>query len=110
MCGILVSISFNSSSAQDLIPYISSRGPDSLQTHHVRLPNLELSFTSSVLHLRGETVTVQPLVSEKGDVLCWNGEICQGLDIPDNENDGVKLLQALAGEESVWKVMEILEG
>ena len=120
MCGILASIAYRGDSSfnEDLIPWISARGPDSLQTYTVQIsiPGnnsqtfLELTFTSSVLHLRGQDVTVQPLVSESGDVLCWNGEIWQGLNIEDNENDGLKLLAALTSEKSVWKVMETVEG
>lgn len=119
MCGILFSIAFRDSPSavhNDLIPYISSRGPDSLQTHSIQISvgdsqqSLELTFTSSVLHLRGQKVTVQPLVSETGDVLCWNGEVWQGLNLQDDENDGVKLLEALTGNGDVWKVMEGIEG
>lgn len=118
MCGILFSIRLidNPSTAHDdLIQWISARGPDSLRTYKVQSsePNsqqsLELTFTSSVLHLRGREVTVQPLVSNTGDVLCWNGEVWQGLDVHDDENDGLKLLEALA-QGFVWKVMEKIEG
>jgi asparagine synthetase B (glutamine-hydrolysing) len=118
MCGILFSIVFNdpkSTVHNDLIPYISSRGPDSLQTYRVQIPVaasqrcLKLTFTSSVLHLRGQKVTVQPLISEIKDVLCWNGEVWQGLDVNDDENDGLKLLEALNGK-LVWRVMEKIEG
>lgn len=120
MCGILVSVAYgeDSTSGKDLVPWINARGPDSLRTHKVRIGILEgnthhfleLSFTSSVLHLRGKDVTVQPLVSESGDILCWNGEIWNGLEMEDNENDGLKLLEALTLEKQVWKVMEKVEG
>jgi asparagine synthetase B (glutamine-hydrolysing) len=118
MCGILFSIRLidNSSTIHDdLTQWISARGPDSLRTYKVQLSgqtshqSLELTFTSSVLHLRGREVTVQPLVSDTGDVLCWNGEVWQGLDVHDDENDGLKLVEALA-QGSVWKVMEKIEG
>jgi len=69
-----------------------------------------LTFTSSVLHLRGQEVTVQPLVSKGGDVLCWNGEVWQGLEVHDDENDGLKLLDKLTTGTAVWKVMEGIEG
>src|SRR5215471_143451 len=119
MCGILFSAVFRDfpSAAHDgLVPYISARGPDSLQTYRIQIPfsdseqSLELTFTSSVLHLRGQKVTVQPLLSEKIDVLCWNGEVWQGLDVHDDENDGLKVLEALSAEKAVWKVMEAIEG
>ena len=118
MCGILVSVTPRDASAShnDLVDWISARGPDSLQTHRIQLPgsdsqpSLELAFTSSVLHLRGHEVTVQPLISEAGDVLCWNGEVWDGLEIGEDENDGVKLLAALTAGKPVWKVMEGIEG
>lgn len=117
MCGILFSVAFRKESFEnDLIERISFRGPDSLGTHRIHLSDdnskraLELTFTSSVLHLRGQQVTKQPLVSGSGDVLCWNGEIWQGLDVQDDENDGVALLEALIAEERVWDVMGKLEG
>jgi asparagine synthetase B (glutamine-hydrolysing) len=119
MCGILVSVAFRDSPSaayDDLIPYISARGPDSLQTHRIQIPvghveqSIELTFTSSVLHLRGQKLTIQPLVSEKMNVLCWNGELWHGLKVHDDENDGLKLLEALSTEKAVWKVMEGIEG
>jgi len=123
MCGIIVSIASGSSPESILSPltlYISSRGPDSIQTHTVHLPplnstsqttNLTVTFTSSVLHLRGPAITVQPLISQSGNILCWNGEIWKGIPIQDCENDGLKLLQELErGNDKVWKVMERIEG
>lgn len=121
MCGIIVSIAFSrpcTSIREELIPWIAARGPDSLRTHTVQLPgkvdsqhSLVLTFTSSVLHLRGKEVTVQPLISEAGDILCWNGEIWKGLEVKDDENDGLKLLAALSnGSKEVWKVMSGIEG
>lgn len=61
---------------------ITSTGPDSLrtETRNVQLDGhtqLHLSFTSSVLALRGDHVAAQPLVDEgSGNVLCWNGQVC----------------------------------
>src|SRR5579862_9453956 len=119
MCGIIVSITFDESSTtihDELIPWIAARGPDSLKTHRVHLSGetnshtLELTFTSSVLHLRGKEVTVQPLTSKVGDVLCWNGEIWTGLEVKDDENDGLKLLEALSTADKVWEVMGRIEG
>jgi asparagine synthetase B (glutamine-hydrolysing) len=118
MCGILVSVAPRDTSAShdDLVEWIAARGPDSLQTHRIQLPatdsqpSLELTFTSSVLHLRGNEVTVQPLISEVGDILCWNGEVWAGLKIGEDENDGVKLLAGLTAGKPVWKVMERIEG
>ena len=121
MCGIIVSIVFNGQRRttvdhEEFIPWIATRGPDSLKTHTVQFSTpdtqntLTLTFTSSVLHLRGKEVTVQPLISSAGDILCWNGEIWKGLEIKDDENDGAKLLEALSSTNKVWEVMERIEG
>jgi hypothetical protein len=34
-----------------------------------------VSFTASVLHLRGDRIIKQPHENVLGDVLCWNGEV-----------------------------------
>jgi asparagine synthetase B (glutamine-hydrolysing) len=118
MCGIIVSIALSGepTSHDEFIPWIGARGPDSLKTHTVHVSSLDsqnrltLSFTSSVLHLRGKKVTVQPLISEDDDVLCWNGEIWKGLKVLDDENDGAKLLEALSSTDKIWDVMGRIEG
>ncbi|KAH0556722.1 hypothetical protein GP486_005491, partial [Trichoglossum hirsutum] len=90
MCGIYFSISretFVPASA-DLLELLSSRGPDSINERQVRVTRLGstgdlqqgdeiayLSFTSSVLSVRGDHITEQPLVDEAtGSLLCWNGD------------------------------------
>lgn len=40
-----------------------------------------MRFHASVLHMRGDVVTSQPFVSKDGDVLLWNGEIFDGLEV-----------------------------
>jgi asparagine synthetase B (glutamine-hydrolysing) len=119
MCGIFVSVGFRGSSnavPDEYVDWISARGPDSLQSHTAQIlagdseHALELTFTSSVLHLRGKQVTVQPLLSQCGDILCWNGEIWKGLDVKDHENDGLKLLEALTSGATVWDVIGNIEG
>jgi asparagine synthetase B (glutamine-hydrolysing) len=55
-------------------------------------------------------VTAQPLISPSGDILCWNGEIWQGLSVEDDENDGLKLLEELTSGIQVWQVMGQIEG
>ncbi|EED24306.1 asparagine synthase related protein [Talaromyces stipitatus ATCC 10500] len=65
--------------------WLRNRGPDNYHTHLVKLesPGLStsapetiyLTFISSVLALRGDHVTSQPLVdTDSNSVLCWNGE------------------------------------
>lgn len=119
MCGILVSVAIKGASGSahnGLAPWIAARGRDSLQTRQIEIPfpdsqlSLVLTFTSSVLHLRGHEVTVQPLESQNSDVLCWNGEIWQGLTVQDDENDGLKLLVELTSGKQVSQVMGNIEG
>ncbi|CBQ73902.1 conserved hypothetical protein [Sporisorium reilianum SRZ2] len=94
MCGIGVLIAPTSAQQDDhddapaslhscwpsVLENIARRGPDCLNTiqHHFDAPTepWTLSLTSSVLSLRGEGVTAQPLTSSDGRlVLAWNGQI-----------------------------------
>lgn len=63
-----------------------SPGPDASNTLSLKVSTdegtkLELRFFGSVLHMRGDKVTPQPLVSIAGDVLLWNGEIFDGVEV-----------------------------
>ena len=42
--------------------------------------SLRLRFFASVLHLRGTHIQIQPF-REGHDILCWNGEIFDGLEV-----------------------------
>ncbi|EEA20508.1 hypothetical protein TMatcc_000489 [Talaromyces marneffei ATCC 18224] len=90
MCGIFFSLS----ASEHVLPqvktttWLRNRGPDNYYTHLVKLESprgaevstttpetIYLTFISSVLALRGDHVTSQPLVDTKSNsVLCWNGE------------------------------------
>lgn len=48
-------------------------GPDAQNTKEVQLERVKAQFFSSVLHLRGDQIAVQPYERE-GNILCWNGE------------------------------------
>ena len=91
MCGIFVSISRDADEPIDesLVALLAQRGPDSLERHTTSIKvdpqtvttwepkpqNVYLTFVSTVLSLRGDTVTRQPLRDESsGSILCWNGE------------------------------------
>lgn len=41
----------------------------------------EIRFHASILHMRGAELTKQPFMSGNGDVLLWNGEIFDGLEV-----------------------------
>ena len=55
-------------------------GPDSQQTQTITYNNIVLQFYSTVLHLRGRNNVPQP-VCENNNILCWNGEIFDGLSV-----------------------------
>ncbi|KAG8924498.1 hypothetical protein FRC01_011421 [Tulasnella sp. 417] len=92
----------------------TTRGPDHQQIVKIDLlcggTTLKASAYSSVLHLRGEGVTPQPHQTQDGDILCWNGEIFEGLDILPNENDGKKLFEALTRTKQPVDVLAQIEG
>jgi asparagine synthetase B (glutamine-hydrolysing) len=56
----------------ELEKVLRRRGPDSLQSTVVH-PNV--TMVGAVLHLRGTTITPQPVLDESGNWLLWNGEI-----------------------------------
>ncbi|TVU49588.1 hypothetical protein EJB05_00903, partial [Eragrostis curvula] len=55
----------------------------------------ELLFVGATLHLRGTEPVVQPLMSNSGNVLVYNGEIYGGIHIADDENDTQSLFSSL---------------
>lgn len=81
MCGIFFSLS----TLEHVLPkdktvsWLRNRGPDNYAVHRETTTTTSkqycLTFVSTVLALRGETITPQPLVdAESRSVLCWNGE------------------------------------
>lgn len=98
MCGIyaVVSLSPVPASATDLQHRLRNRGPDHQGTAHAQLQGLFLSFTATVLSLRGDHVTAQPLVDQtSGSVLCWNGEAWKIRGLPVAGNDGEAVMSML---------------
>ncbi|KAI4528671.1 hypothetical protein K525DRAFT_286297 [Schizophyllum commune Loenen D] len=90
----------------------AARGPDAQRTRKVRAEHIDLTFYSSELRLRGDAPVVQPHEGE-GNILCWNGEIFNGLNMSATENDGVKLSEALGSltsAEEVAALFSTLEG
>lgn len=89
------------------------RGPDTQHRHQTTLNSghavtVHLDFFVSELQLRGDAPVVQPHVTESGNVLCWNGEIFDGLDVRPEENDGVKLFTAMNNLEDASHVVPLL--
>ena len=98
MCGIHATISPSDAPSldQDLERRLRNRGPDHLGTVRAQLDDvpcsLTLTFTSTVLSLRGDHVAKQPLVDVKtGSVLCWNGEAwrIRGQGLAGNDTEAV---------------------
>ncbi|OAL71231.1 asparagine synthetase [Trichophyton violaceum] len=97
MCGIFFSLSnekycYPSQLTEKLIQH---RGPDSYQTECVRVNQTAayLTFASSVLGLRGDSIQKQPLVDDSQSVLCWNGEVWKFADRALDGNDTYAIFQ-----------------
>lgn len=108
MCGIHFSITKDGFPIpKPNIELLSKRGPDSLKTLHetITLPpsikdneyqKYHVKITSSVLSLRGATLTEQPIRDEARKLyLCWNGEAWKFKDQPIDGNDGLRLFENL---------------
>ncbi|KAJ3020568.1 Asparagine synthetase domain-containing protein 1 [Thoreauomyces humboldtii] len=134
MCGILVGVFPSSSDAG------SSRGPECgsiaplwnalLAANALRGPDRHSSRTfigsghtvtlhGWTLHLRGNDPILQPVEDDDGNILCFNGEIFGGLDVPDSESDTLILSQTLSGgldkgrisvEQNLLRTISLLEG
>jgi asparagine synthetase B (glutamine-hydrolysing) len=102
MCGIHVAISSGDFLApgQDLKHLLCNRGPDHIGEAQGRAESdgiiHKISFTSTVLGLRGGHVTPQPFVDQQsGSILCWNGEAWKiGPDTVVG-NDGERVFEAM---------------
>ncbi|CAI2174150.1 8408_t:CDS:10 [Funneliformis geosporum] len=114
MCGILfrlqksaINDSFHDELWNQLIIRNKQRGPDiqgkfskSIQFSPSFIINL--IFYGAALHLRGPTVNKQPLIdNDEQDVLLWNGEIFNGIEVPPGENDTKYLFAALKESHKV---------
>ncbi|KAF4606907.1 hypothetical protein EYR38_000962 [Pleurotus pulmonarius] len=94
----------------------AQRGPDAQRNVSLSIPVtpspsndtsspavVHLEFFSSELRLRGTAPIVQPHESNN-NILCWNGEVFEGLDINPDENDGAILFQELCKLETPSEV------
>ncbi|KAH7915329.1 asparagine synthase-domain-containing protein [Hygrophoropsis aurantiaca] len=112
MCGIFCSVQercHNNPDFQNLAERLrianAARGPDAQRSHRISLKTigddfgLDLDLFASELRLRGDAPVVQPH-EQGGDVFCWNGEIFEGLEVSENENDGTKLFEAIRSLEN----------
>ncbi|KAM5355930.1 hypothetical protein ACJ41O_002576 [Fusarium nematophilum] len=105
MCGIHTAVSQTPdySISPELERCLRNRGPDHTGTIQTQLDDassdqarLFLTFTSTVLSLRGDHVTRQPLIdATSGCILCWNGEAWGIRGKPVKGNDGEAVLALL---------------
>lgn len=124
MCGIHATIATAQSpwrQEPEFEENLRRRGPDHFGTLRAAVGELALSFTSTVLSLRGDHVARQPLVDESvGSVLCWNGE-CWGVDgRPVEGSDTEAILGLLSrasqarapgdGEDAVLEALRTIQG
>ncbi len=95
------------------------RGPDASAEITVQSDNLTLTFQGTLLWLRGKSPTKQPLSSELGDLLLWNGDLYyydQDVDekhgLSDTEFLFNRLLEAnsIEDDDQVTLVLSDLEG
>lgn len=128
MCGIFFSLSTSKSTSptQETADLLRNRGPDSYKSYTLQtdvkaqtgesLPlTYYLTFTSTVLSLRGDHVYTQPLVDpETKSVLCWNGEAwkIKGERVQGNDTERIFDLLLQAGKhdatDSVERILEAI--
>ncbi|KZT74799.1 hypothetical protein DAEQUDRAFT_659957 [Daedalea quercina L-15889] len=84
------------------------RGPDAQDTVALQYGHYRLSFTASELRLRGEDLISQPHRDEYGNLLCWNGEIFEGMEIAPTENDGKRLFSLLRTRETPAEIRDTM--
>lgn len=112
MCGIHAAISWRSADPPNaaLTALLQRRGPDrsgQIQSRSRAVDGrvISLSFTSTVLALRGHQVTVQPLEDpESGSILCWNGEAWKIGQDRVKGNDGEDIVKLFATSISSSKI------
>ena len=98
MCGIYFSYGHASilEPSAEMVEHLCRRGPDHKNCVHVKHSSGSLNFIASVLSLRGEVLTQQPLHdSTSGSILCWNGEAWRFRDAAVSGNDADAVFKIL---------------
>ncbi|TQV92239.1 asparagine synthetase domain-containing protein 1 [Cordyceps javanica] len=106
--------------SSDLETRLRSRGPDHLGSLIITVPDndsqLCISLTSTVLALRGNHTTTQPLLDQdSGSALCWNGEAWRIHGEPVTGNDGEIVLSKLVaasirGQRAILDTLRAIDG
>ncbi|KAI0824166.1 asparagine synthase-domain-containing protein [Trametes gibbosa] len=118
MCGICFSLCSTNTdnfagreALQELFPKLQAatalRGPDTQSTVCVDVQQMRLTFCASELRLRGDTPVKQPHTGAGGNLLCWNGEVFEGLKVQTEENDGAKLFEALQNAKNSHDISQV---
>ncbi|KAH9846065.1 asparagine synthase-domain-containing protein [Lenzites betulinus] len=118
MCGICFSLCSTDAdhaagreTLDELFPRLQAatalRGPDAQETVHLDVQQMRLTFYASELRLRGDAFIKQPHTSAEGNLLCWNGEVFEGLEVQADENDGAKLFSALRCAETSQDIAQV---
>eukprot|EP00903_Cladosiphon_okamuranus_P015321 g14154.t1 len=112
MCGIGFLLEACPADQSELGNYISAlrrRGPDADKQTDIKLQGgRRLHLIAAVLHLRGDRLCAQPAEDAHGNVLLWNGEVFDGLDVGPSESDTAKVLQMLSRTRSHQEVVAAL--
>ncbi|CAG5120014.1 unnamed protein product [Candidula unifasciata] len=122
MCGICFICSMSPSAKSqigDLMntlfcdPLLHHRGPDVSRSHVISLAeNLTGYMQGCVLHLRGH-LTPQPVSDADGNAFLWNGEVFDGIQVEEHENDTEVLFGHLVKcltEDDVLNTMQKVHG
>ncbi|XP_043220981.1 asparagine synthetase domain-containing protein 1-like [Amphibalanus amphitrite] len=98
MCGIRFILLTDASVDAFVSELLERRGPDYQACHSGWLCG-QLKFLAHgyVLWMRGDDATRQPAVNESGDLLLWNGNIFDGVKVPDGVSDTSHLAALLSG-------------
>lgn len=108
MCGIhgVITVHPEQNLPENLREALLNRGPDFLGQSTRTLPSAEgpgvsLTFTSTVLALRGDHLAQQPFKHPENDsVLCWNGEAWKIDGQAVDGNDGEEIFARLSANSS----------
>jgi len=114
MCGIHALLSPGAQTiSPDLELCLCNRGPDYLGKEQRSVSDTwTLSFTSTVLALRGDHITKQPLTHPtNGSILCWNGEAWRidGRQVEGNDGEAVLDLLVKASASPAARLKAVLE-
>lgn len=125
MCGIYAAVTTTGQAPPGLQGHarqcLCRRGPDHEGTVDTQLPgtDVSLTFTSTVLSLRGDVLSAQPLVDDAGSVLCWNGEAwrIRGQSVADDGRGDTQAVMELltsasasGDEDAVLDALRSIEG